>query len=502
MTLCLIFACIMGACTGLLFGYDIGVAGGVAAMLPFQERFFPNVLQASATASTDPFCRTTDAVLQLFVASIFLTGIVGALAGSWICGRVGRKAAIVAGGCFFLVGSVMMATAPVFAVLLTGRLCVGFAIGTVVQSGPVYLAEVAPAHLRGRLGFTFQLCVTCGILMAQVLNYLLSDLHVGWCVSLGMEAVPALILLASSIMAPDTPASLARQGWLERCKQTLGQLRGTLTAREYHAVEAEYAELMATRPNERDVQGDSAWQVLLADRALRPQLGLTVFLSIANQLTLINGVMFFMPIMIHALLPSGGSGTPMLTTIAVGVVNVIATVGAVFAVDRFGRRTLLIGTTVGAMACLVALGAILQFGMDMVNGTLPLGSGVGFVVAACLLVVCHACGIGPLAWLMCAEIQPTEKTRAAGAGLAVVVNFGVSFAIGQAFLSLFCALKPGVFFLFAGLQALVLVATIALVPETRGISMNSVSEALAKHRAWRQFCAVTHPVPVSVSASA
>ncbi|WIA10893.1 hypothetical protein OEZ85_011059 [Tetradesmus obliquus] len=410
MNLYLGLACVVGACTGLVFGYDLGVAGGVASMPDFQKLFFQQVYQRTEQQGS-PYC----------------------------------------------------------------KLCMGLGIGLVVQSGPLFLAELAPAHLRGRFGFMFQLFVTCGLLLAQVVNYLVRDLEVGWRISLGLECVPALLLVVGSLLGPDTPASLAQRGRMACCEATLQKLRGT------RDVWQELTELLGASSGQSTA---SACRLLLTARALVPQLVLTVFLAAANQLNMINGVVFFMPQLMQSL--GGGRGMSLLMSVVVGGVNVAATVAAVHAVDKLGRRTLLLWTTALAMSCLATAGALLLMFLDTTSGSMPPGATAGFVAVTCLFIVSHAFGIGPLAWLMCSELHPLQ-TRAAGAGLGVVVNFAFSFFIGQVFLTMLCALRAGVFFMFAGIQALVLVVHYFLVPETKGVPLDQVQGLFAAHKVWRKY---------------
>lgn len=473
MTGYLFLACIVGACTGLLFGYDLAVAGGVAAMASFQRMYFPHLVdQQQPSVST--YCKFSDPFLQLFVSSIFLTGIVGAVIGSWVCRVFGRKYAMAAGGCCFVAGSVTMATSTHFVALLAGRLCMGLGIGAVVQSGPLFLAEIAPARLRGRLSFMFQLFVTLGLLAAQVVNYALRDLEVGWRVALGIEALLGMVLAFGALAGPDSPVSLAQRGRLAECHATLARLRG-------HDARSEVALLTQACSH----AGGSGWRLLLTSRPLKPQLLLTIFFAAANQLNLINGVVFFMP----QLMQSVGRGRDMalLATVLIGSVNVVATVVAVLVVDRLGRRLLLQATTLAAACCLACMGALLLVFLPGGNGgSMPAGPTFGFVGVACAFIVSHAIGIGPLAWLLCSEIHPAQ-TRAAGAGLAVVVNFAFSFAVGQAFLTLLCHLQAWLFVVFAGLQLAILAVHVFLVPETRGADLARVCDVFAAHKVWARY---------------
>eukprot|EP00878_Enallax_costatus_P031664 GHUV01034639.1.p1 GENE.GHUV01034639.1~~GHUV01034639.1.p1 ORF type:complete len:233 (+),score=22.43 GHUV01034639.1:133-831(+) len=155
-----LLACFVGACTGLVFGYDIGIAGGVISYPDFQARFFPHVLNHHA--DTNAFCKYSDPLIQLFVSVLFLAGIVGAFIGSFTSKKFGRKPTMMLGGIFFLLGAILLAPAVHVAMLMVGRICMGLGVGICVQCGPLFLSELAPYHLRGAFNTQFQVSFNLG----------------------------------------------------------------------------------------------------------------------------------------------------------------------------------------------------------------------------------------------------------------------------------------------------------------------------------------------------
>ena len=153
-------------------------------------------------------------MLSLFLSSLFITGIIGALTGGKTCVAWGRRPTMILGGAFFLLGAVLMASAFHLPALIIGRLSLGMGVGLCVQAGPLFLSELAPCHLRGAFNTQFQLFITLGILGAQIINYGAQFLDEGWRVSLGLAGVPALVLIIGAIIAPETPNSLVERARL------------------------------------------------------------------------------------------------------------------------------------------------------------------------------------------------------------------------------------------------------------------------------------------------
>ena len=161
-------------------------------------------------AAHDPFCKYDDPIISLFVSVLFLAGIFGAFLGSWTNAWRGRRPTMLLGGACFFGGAILMAAAVHVAMLVLGRILLGVGVGMCVQCGPLFLSELAPAHLRGMFNVQFQLFITLGILAGQVVNYLTQHAVIGWRLSLGIAAVPAAMLMLGCAFVPETPNSLVR----------------------------------------------------------------------------------------------------------------------------------------------------------------------------------------------------------------------------------------------------------------------------------------------------
>jgi len=175
----------------------------------------------------DPYCKYDDPMISLFVSVLFLAGIPGAFLGSWTNNWYGRRPTMIIGGANFFLGSVLMAAATHIAMLVVGRIFLGIGVGICVQCGPLFLSELAPAHLRGLFNTQFQLFITFGIVAAQVINYLTQHMVIGWRLSLGLAGVPAILLMLGCVLGPETPNSLVERGRVEEARRTLIKIRGT-----------------------------------------------------------------------------------------------------------------------------------------------------------------------------------------------------------------------------------------------------------------------------------
>lgn len=472
-----VLVCIVGACTGLVFGYDIGIAGGVISFPDFQENFFPNVAAHKDTGDS-AYCKYNDALLQLFVSVLFLAGIVGAVFGSYTNNKWGRKPTMIMGGIFFFAGAVVMAPAVHVSMLVIGRVLLGLGVGCCVQCGPLFLSELAPYHLRGAFNVQFQLFITIGILVAQCINYGTQFISWGWRLSLGLAAVPALMLMVGCLFVPETPNSLVERGQHEKARRNLEKIRGIAN------VDVEFEDIQEAARFASSIKKNQ-WRAMFSKRYI-PQVVVCIALPIFNQLDGINSIMFYAPQLFQTM--GSGQKQALLTHVIIGVVNVVTTLVAVFTVDSLGRTFWLMEASFHMMLCEIVVGVIIatQMGPD---GSLPYAATVGLIIVVCVFIAGHAWGWGPMAWLVCSEVQPLH-TRAAGTALATVSNFLLTFIIGQFFLSMLCAMKWGVFLFFAGWLAIMGIFTYLFVPETKGVPIEAIEEQLfMKHWFWGKIIA-------------
>ncbi|XVF19917.1 hypothetical protein REPUB_Repub11eG0152500 [Reevesia pubescens] len=461
---------------GLMFGYDIGISGGVTSMDDFLIKFFPKVYAKKHHVRENNYCKFDDEYLQLFTSSLYLAAIVASGAASIFCRKYGRKPIMQAASIFFFVGAILSVTAINLHMLILGRLFLGAGVGSGNQAVPLFISEIAPAKYRGGLNICFQLLITVGILIANLVNYFTSNIEkYGWRFSLGGAAAPAIILLVGSFVIVETPASLIERGKKEAGLRTLKKIRGV------NNVEKEFEEII--RATEVANRIKHPYRELLKRPNIPPLICGTI-LQIFQQFTGINVVMFYAPVLFQTM--GFGADASLLSAVITGTVNSLSTLIAIFTVDKAGRKKLLILGAFLMVAAQCVIGAILHEYLKSTNKVPDIVAKV-VVILICLFVNGFAWSWGPLGWLVASEIFPLE-TRNAGYFFAVATNMLCTFIIAQAFLTMLCHLRAYIFFFFAAWLVTMNVSVMAMLPETKGIPIDEmVEKAWMKHWFWKRF---------------
>ncbi|CAL5089289.1 unnamed protein product [Urochloa decumbens] len=469
---------IIAATSGLMFGYDIGISGGVTAMDDFLLLFFPSVYARKHRARENNYCKFDDQRLQLFTSSLYLAALVASFVASRDCTVLGRKRTMQAASVFFLAGTALCACASGLAMLIVGRVCLGAGVGFGNQAAPLFLSEIAPARIRGALNILFQLNVTIGILVANVVNYFASEIHpLGWRYALGGAAAPAAVLFLGSLVITETPTSLVERGREVDGRKTLERIRGTAD------VDDEYEEIRAACALAREMVAEEAPYRRLLRRESRPPLVIAIAMQVFQQFTGINALMFYAPVLFQTMgFATDGS---LLSAVVTGGVNVASTVVSIVLVDRVGRRKLLLEACAQMLVAQVAVGGIMLAHVRA-DGTPGDGWAVGLVVLICVYVSSFAWSWGPLGWLIPSETFPLE-TRTAGFSFAVSSNMLFTFLIAQAFLSMMCAMRAYIFFFFAGWIVVMGTFVLVLLPETKGVPIDEmVDRVWRRHWFWKR----------------
>jgi SP family galactose:H+ symporter-like MFS transporter len=402
---------------GFMFGYELAVISG--ALLFLRDDFALNGFEQGALVSIVP-----------------LGAMGGGLLGGRIADRLGRRRTLILVATLFVVATVVAVTAPGYGVLLAARGLTGVAVGAASSTVPLYLSEMAPPEMRGRFVGLNQLTITAGVVAAYLVGFALSGSG-SWRGMFAVGLVPAILMLAGMVRAPETPA------WLEA-----------------HA-----------RGGCPDRQGGRALRLReLLRSAAAPALLIAVALAAMQQFTGINAVIpYSSTIMEQAGLTASNS---LLSSVLIGLANFGAAVVSLRLVDRRGRRPLLLASAAGAGAALALLGLTLEVSLSGAGSWLPL-------VFLLVYITSFGIGLGPIFWVLIAEIFPPEA-RAAGAGVATAVNWLSSFVVGLTFVPLSDALGPGpMFWGFAAVCVLTVVFVRRYVPETKGRPSTEIAQEVS-----------------------
>jgi sugar porter (SP) family MFS transporter len=432
-------AAAIAALGGLLFGYDTGVISGAELFL------------------TNDFTLSTFA-LEVIVSGVLAGAAVGALLGGRLADLFGRRKLLIATAIIFAVGGIACAAATSPAVLIVGRIIVGLGIGLASATVPVYISEVSPANARGWQVSLFQLAITVGILVAYIVDYAFAAIG-GWRWMFGLAVVPATIFGLGMLFLPESPRWLAKRGHLDRARAMLIRIRGTSDV----GAELQEIERGLTHAVERGRLSD-----LLAP-SLRPALVVGIGLAIFQQVTGINTVIYYAPLIIQSAGISSASGA-ILATAGIGVVNVLMTIVAMWLIDRMGRRPLLL---VGIAGMAITLGLLgLAFHMS--------GKSVALVWLAVISMMVYvgsfAISLGPIFWLLISEIYPL-KIRNSAEGLSAAFNWGSNLLVSLTFLTLLQMIGPTRTFWLYGLFAVAAwIFSYFRVPETKGRTLEEIEE--------------------------
>jgi sugar porter (SP) family MFS transporter len=424
------------ATIGVIYGYDTGSIAGALLFIPAHFDL--------STAATE------------WVATFTGIGlIVGAVAANRVADAVGRKATMIIIAVTFAVFAVFQAVAPSIAWLDTARFLLGVSIGLSTVAAPVFIAESAPAGIRGALIVSYQVATVVGITVAYFAAYALAGAG-AWRWMLGLSAIPAALVLVVLVRLPDTPRWYVMRGRRAEALETLRRADPEADA------EVELGEIEADLRAER---GGS-----LAEMVRSPYLRATVFVVVLGflvQITGINAVTYYSPFIFKEL---GWSGhTPLLIQGFVEVFSVFAVIAAVLVVDRLGRRATLL-TGVGVMIASNVLLLVLFAATSLSGGA---ASVLGFV-GILFFTAGFNFGFGALVWVYASESFPA-RLRTTGASAMLTADLVANLLISRFFLSVFDSLGgTGTFGLFLGLAVLSFVFIAAMAPETKGRPLEAI----------------------------
>lgn len=446
----LLFVCITASLAGLLFGMDMGTLSGA----------FPHICQEFNLTGTS----------QGWVISIMMPGaMVGALSSGVLSRYVDRKYGLRLGGIIFILGIGGVALASSISQVIIFRFMTGIAIGLTSCITPAYLSEISPEHLRGRIVSLYQLMITAGILFGYLFDAALIQRD-SWRWMIAISLFPAIIMFIGTLFLPASPRWLMVHGRNAEALTVLLSLRGN----------RQQAEEESTKICAGLLEKQNGWAFFTSNKFFRRAVYLAMLLQLMQQFTGISVVMYYAP-KLFQLAGFTSANQQMWGSVIIGFCNVCATFLALALVDRWGRKPVLVsGFTVMALS-------MWGVGYLMYSGNTGLISQYSAIVLLMLFIIGFAMSIGPLAWVLCAEIQPL-KGRDFGLTCSTATNWIANMTIGVLFIFMLEHVGGAVtFWAYAACNALFIILTIYLIPETRDIALETIEKNLLAGKPLRKI---------------
>ncbi len=439
-----LFVCLVATLGGLLFGYDTAVIAGAIGFLKTRFDLTP--------------------ALEGWTASCALLGcVVGVSISGPFSDRFGRKKLLFLAGALFALSAVGTALPPSLSWFIVFRIVGGVGVGAASVAAPMYIAEIAPSRMRGTLVSVNQLAIVSGMLVVYFVNYLIAgagdeswNVSYGWRWMFGSGLAPSLLFVGLLAAVPESPRWLTAKGLSEEARKILTRVDGP---------EAADLELQAIR---NSLENESASRLRLFQPGLRLVLTIGVVLAVLQQVTGINVFLYYAPEIFKKL--GSGTNAALLQTITIGATNLVFTIVAIYTVDRWGRKPLMLIGASGMGLCLV--------GMGLAAWAQQTAAWILFFILG--YIGCFALSVGPVTWVILSEIFPT-RVRAKALGFATLCLWLANFAVSQTFpmlnenvwlVEIFHHGFP--FFIYAAMCLVELLFVWRFVPETKGQSLEEI----------------------------
>lgn len=445
--------CLVAALGGLLFGYDTAVIAGAIGNL--RDHFHLSAAMTGWAAS----CALVGCAIGVAMAGV-------------LSDRAGRRQSLVLSGLFFFVSALGTAIPDSIRMFVIFRILGGMGVGIASMTSPMYIAEITPGRIRGRMVAVNQFAIVSGMLIIYFVNYFIAragddawNLAYGWRWMFASGVAPSLVFLLLLATVPESPRWLIEHRRPEAARVILERINGP------EAAAAEIAAISQSTASEAEAP------LGLASPAIRPALAIGIALAVLQQITGINVFLYYAP-EIFKQLGSGGE-TALLETIVVGAVNLTFTVIAIWTVDRLGRRLLMILGAAGMGISLVAMGLAAQ--LDAIAAW--------SVVIVLGYIACFAVSVGPVTWVILSEIFPTS-VRSRALSIATLALWTANFLVSQTFpmmnensllVGWFHHAFP--FYIYAVFCVVLIAVVWRFVPETKGRSLEEIERSWTRQSA-------------------
>jgi sugar porter (SP) family MFS transporter len=421
----------VAAIGGLLFGFDTAVINGAIVFLKSQFHW-------------------SDSQTEIAASSLLLGCVAGASLAAFTSDRFGRKRVLLAAAALFTLSSLGSALPSNLTQFVIARVIGGLAIGIASTLSPLYIAEISPAKSRGLMVSLNQLAIVVGILLSYSVNYLLTGAgQSNWRWMFASAALPSFCFLIALLFISESPRWLVQKGRDREAEHFLAQMVGS---------EAASTEIVTIREAIAEESGN------LLDPAFRKPLVAAILIALFSQFTGINTIIYYGSLVFLEHVPHQTASTALWSNVAIGAINLVATIVGMSLIDRVGRKPLLMSAFAGMALSLIGVSAAIHL---QASATVVL-------ILVLTYVACFAIGVGTGTWVLMAEICPT-RIRGRAMAVATIFLWCGTLLVTLTFLSLVNALTaPGTFLLYATVSIAAFLFVWRMVPETKGRSLEEI----------------------------
>lgn len=423
----------ISALGGLLFGFDISVISGA---IPFITPYFHLGEWGKGFA----------------VSSLYLGCMAGCLIAGRVSERYGRKPGLMLSALLFGVSAVGVAFSHLLFWFIFFRIIGGFGVGMASMLSPMYIAEISPADIRGRMVSINQLTIVIGILLTYYINYLLASGVDGWRWMFGCGLIPSFLFFTGMFFVPESSRWLITKGKEDRSKKILERIGGVSYANQ----------ITVQIKNAAEKENLQTWRAVL-NKKVFPILLIGIVLAVYQQFCGINVVFFYAPDIFAK--TGAGVHAQLLQTIAIGAVNLVFTLIAMWLVERAGRRGLMLFGSIGLAVCYIIIGFLLH---DIT------GNGIWLLLFVLLAIASYAVSLAPVTWVLISEIFP-NNIRSTGVSIATFFLWLACYLLTLTFPVIMGKFGGYVaFWIYAGICVLGFLFVYFKVKETKGKTLEEI----------------------------
>ncbi|KAF9222049.1 general substrate transporter [Gyrodon lividus] len=453
-----------------MFGYGQGIIAAVQVQPSFIHRMFGKTvtmaqIQAGSTG-VDPW------VQAITVSCLNITAFFASFLAAYICDVMGRRMSVRLGAIMYFIAALIQIFAPNLGALIAGRSIQGIGVGILSMTVPILQCEIAPGHARGLFVCIEYICLNLGYAVSAWVGYgffFSMPSEISWRGPYVVQAALAAILVAWTFVLPETPRWLVANGFQEEGLGALADLHGGGDATHPNIV-ATYAEIVAAVEFERKM-GQASWRQVFCQYTRRSIVGITC--QMFAQLNGINAILYFLP---SNLTRAGFSVSRSLLYAGIcALVYCSGTIPAMFLIDKWGRRAILLIGSVALAASLSIVGGLQYYADSLPEGPTRIPAADGLFFGVCLYLFFFGATWGPGPWLLGAEIFPL-RARAKGMSLSTGTNWLFNFIIAFITPPLFDVMKAGYYFLLVGFCIISFLVVWFIYPETAHRTLEELGE--------------------------